>query len=204
MNILKKFKKAIIFSIIVSIILSMVSFDLDCSDVRDKVLRLHIVAASDKKEDQELKLKVRDALLKKGADIFDGTVDIENAVEKITPQISKLQKIASEVIKENGFDYTVSISLKDEFFATRTYGKFTLPAGKYLALRVVIEKGEGHNWWCVMFPAMCLPAARANTDIEAILGKKGMRLISKNPKYEPRFKIIEIIEEIKNYLGCRI
>lgn len=119
MSILKRFKKAIIFSIIISIILSMVSFDLDCSHVRDKVLRLHVVAASDTDKDQQLKLKVRDALLEKSSDIFDGTVDIENAVEKITPQISKLQKIAREVIEKNGFDYTVNISLKEEFFADR-------------------------------------------------------------------------------------
>ena len=178
--------------------LSTVSFDATCREVRGKVLRLHVIAASDSEKDQQLKLKVRDAILEKGAEIFDGSVDIENAVERITPQIGSLEHTAEEVIRKSGLDYTVKITIGEEYFGTRTYGKFTLPAGKYLALKVVIEKGKGHNWWCVMFPALCLPAARANTDVEAILGKKGLRLISKNPKYEPRFKIIEIIEEIRN------
>lgn len=198
MSVYKKIKISIILSLIISIIFSTVSFAFTCENIRENVLRLHVLAASDSEEDQSLKLKVRDSLLAEGADIFDGSVDIENAVEKITPKISFLESVAKKVVAENGFDYDVKITLEKEFFTTRTYDKTTLPAGKYLALRVVIDNGKGHNWWCVMFPALCLPAARANTDVEAVLGKKGTRLVSKNPKYEPRFKIVEIIEEIKN------
>ncbi len=197
MSVYKKIKITVIFSLIFSIVFSTVSFALTCENIRENVLRLHVIAASDSEEDQRLKLKVRDALLKDGADIFDGSVNIENALEKITPQIPRLEETAERVIRENGFGYDVKITLKKEFFTTRTYEKTTLPAGKYLAFRVVIDSGKGHNWWCVMFPALCLPAARANTDIEAVLGEKGTRLVSKNPKYEPRFKIVEIIEEIK-------
>lgn len=198
MSVYKKIKISIILSLIISIIFSTVSFAFTCEKIRESVLRLHVLAASNSEEDQSLKLKVRDALLAEGADIFDGSVDIENAIEKITPKISFLESVAKKVVAENGFDYDVKITLEKEFFTTRTYDKTTLPAGKYLALRVVIDNGKGHNWWCVMFPALCLPAARANTDVEAVLGKKGTRLVSKNPKYEPRFKIVEIIEEIKN------
>lgn len=198
MSICKKIRISVITALIISIALSTVSFAFTCESIRENVLRLHVLAASDSKEDQTLKLKVRDALLKEGADIFDGSIDIKNAVEKITPKISFLESVAEKVVTENGFDYDVKITLKEEFFTTRTYDKTTLPAGKYLALRVVIDSGKGHNWWCVMFPALCLPAARANTDIEAVLGEKGTRLVSKNPKYEPRFKIVEIIEEIRN------
>lgn len=198
MPLYKKIKLSVIISLILSIVLSTVSFAFACENIRENVLRLHVLAASDSEEDQQLKLKVRDALLKEGADIFDGSVNIENAARKIVPKIPRLEETAERIIRENGLDYDVKITLKKEFFATRTYEKITLPAGKYLALRVVIDSGKGHNWWCVMFPALCLPAARANTDVEAILGEKGTRLVSKNPKYEPRFKIIEIIEEIKN------
>ena len=198
MSLNKKIKISVIFSIVFSIIFSTVSFAVTCENIRENVLRLHVLAASDSEEDQRLKLKVRDAILAESSDIFDGSVDMENAVERITPKLSEIQKTAEKVIRENGFDYSVKVSLKEEFFTTRTYDKTTLPAGRYLALRVVIDSGKGHNWWCVMFPALCLPAARANTDIEAVLGEKGTRLVSKNPKYEPRFKVIEIIEEIKN------
>lgn len=198
MSLNKKIKISVIFSIVFSIIFSTVSFAVTCENIRENVLRLHVLAASDSEEDQRLKLKVRDAILAESSDIFDGSVDMENAVERITPKLSEIQKTAERIIRENGFDYSVKVSLKEEFFTTRTYGKTTLPAGRYLALRVIIDSGKGHNWWCVMFPALCLPAARANTDIEAVLGEKGTRLVSKNPKYEPRFKVIEIIEEIKN------
>ena len=109
------------------------SFDATCREVRGKVLRLHVIAASDSEKDQQLKLKVRDAILKKGAEIFDGSVDIENAVEKITPQIDLLEHTAEEVIRKNGLDYTVKITIGEEYFGTRTSGQFTLPAGKYLA-----------------------------------------------------------------------
>ena len=162
------------------------------------MLRLHVIAASDSDEDQALKLKVRDAVLKEGEDIFNGSVNIDNAVQKITPEIERLSIAAKKVINENGFDYDVKVTLGREFFTTRTYENITLPAGRYLAVRVVIDKGAGHNWWCVMFPPLCLPAAEASTDIDDVLTDKGVKLVEKNPKYEPRFKIIELIEKIKD------
>lgn len=198
MSVFKKLRITVIAAVIFSLIMSTVSFAFTCENIRENVLRLHILAASDSEEDQRLKLKVRDALLKEGADIFDGSVTIDNAVEKITPEIRRLTRAAERIIKKNGYDYPVKITIKEEFFGTRTYEKTTLPAGKYLALRVIIDSGKGHNWWCVMFPALCLPAARADADVEAVLGEKGTRLVSKNPKYEPRFKIVEIIENLKN------
>ena len=185
-------------AIIISLILNIAGFAYTCEDVRENVLRLHVIAASDSDEDQALKLKVRDAVLKEGEDIFNGSVNIDNAVQKITPEIERLSTAAKKVINENGFDYDVKVTLGREFFTTRTYENITLPAGRYLAVRVVIDKGAGHNWWCVMFPPLCLPAAEASTDIDDVLTDKGVKLVEKNPKYEPRFKIIELIEKIKD------
>ncbi len=197
--ILKKIKLSIALGIILSIVLNITGFALECDDIRDKVLRLHIIAASNSDEDQNLKYKVRDAVLLAGAEIFDGSVNIENAVEKITPRLEYLETVAEKTVKDNGFDYDVNVALSKEFFPTRTYEKATLPAGKYLALRVVIDSGEGKNWWCVMFPSLCLPAAVAQTDLDDVLDEKGVRIVEKNPKYEPRFKIIEWIEKLKNF-----
>lgn len=198
MKLSRKIELAIIFGVIFSILLNVAGFAHDCENIRENVLRLHVIAASDSEEDQRLKLKVRDTVLLTGADIFDGSVNVENAVEKLTPQLKKLELAAENTVKENGFDYDVSVTLSNEFFTTRTYDNVTLPAGKYLAVRVVIEKGEGQNWWCVMFPSLCLPAARVETGIDDVLNENGVRIVEKNPKYEPRFKIIEWIEKIKN------
>lgn len=197
MTLKRKFELSVCIALIISICFSMVSFARTSEKVRDDVLRLHVIANSDTKEDQNLKLKVRDAVLRVGADIFDGSVDMENAVAKITPQLEKLKETAERVIRENGFDYSVKVMLSREYFTTRTYDTVTLPAGIYLALRVLIGEGAGHNWWCVMFPPMCLPAADKTDKIEEVLNYEEATLVEKNPKYEVRFKVLELYEELK-------
>lgn len=202
MNLRRKFEISVSLALVISVIFSIVSFAKTSERIRGDVLRLHVIANSDSMEDQRLKLKVRDAVLAEGAEIFDGSVDIDNAVERITPEIPKLQQIAENVIKTNGFDYSVKVMLSREYFSTRTYDTVTLPAGKYLALRIVIGTGEGHNWWCVMFPAMCLPAADKHREIDTVLDSGEVKLVEKNPKYEVRFKVVELYEELKNKIHC--
>ena len=105
-------------------------------------------------------------------------------------------------MNQAGFDYDVKISLSNEYFTTRTYETVTLPAGKYLALRVVIGSGEGHNWWCVMFPPMCVPAADKKDEIEKCILREGnKKLVESKPKYEPRFKVVEIYEQLKEIIS---
>ncbi len=196
---LKLFEISLLAGFLISIIFSITSFASTCNEIRTDVLRLHVIANSDSQEDQQLKLKVRDALLKEGKNIFNGSVTRENAEEKIRKEKEKLEDTAKTVIKENGFDYNVEITVTEEFFNTRTYEKVTLPAGKYMAVRVLIGESAGKNWWCVMFPPLCIPAAQ--TDINLFLDEKEVRLVETNPKYEPRFKIVEIYESIKNHLN---
>ena len=104
-------------------------------------------------------------------------------------------------MNQAGFDYDVKISLSNEYFTTKTYETVTLPAGKYLALRVVIGSGEGHNWWCVMFPPMCVPAADKKDEIENVFSEKEIKLVESKPKYEPRFKVVEIYEQLKEIIS---
>lgn len=196
---LKLFEISLLAGFLISIIFSITSFASTCKEIRTDVLRLHVIANSDSQEDQQLKLKVRDALLKEGKNIFNGSVTRENAEEKIRKEKEKLEDTAKTVIKDNGFDYNVEITVTEEFFNTRTYEKVTLPAGKYMAVRVLIGESAGKNWWCVMFPPLCIPAAQ--TDINLFLDEKEVRLVETNPKYEPRFKIVEIYESIKNHLN---
>ena len=192
-NILKIVLAAVL---IVACVANIVAFAAECENVRRDVLRLHVVADSDSELDQQLKLLVRDAILEKGSELFDGTVTAQAAQQIITPRISELEAIAEEVLRSNGCDNEVTVTVQEEYFATRSYEQFTMPAGVYMAVRVNIGSAQGQNWWCVMFPPLCLPAA--TSDADAFFTEDEMKIISASPEYEPRFKIVEIIESLKN------
>ncbi len=193
-----KIKVAVSLAVVAAFVFNVAGFAADCAEVRRDVLRLHVVGASDSDFDQNLKLKVRDAVLEKGGAIFDGSVTANEAEKIITPRVDELKAAAEAVLLENGCDYTVDITVGEEYFATRCYENFTMPAGVYTAVRVNIGSAEGKNWWCVMFPPLCLPAA--TVDADAFFTDDEMKIVSSSPKYEPRFKIVEIIESIKNKL----
>lgn len=197
MSLSKKIRISLSVGIIIAVVFSIFSFAKTSDEIRSDVLRLHVIANSDSSVDQNLKLRLRDHILQEGKDIFDGSVNVENAVRKIEPRIGELEKSAESFVRDAGFDYKVKITLSEEYFTTRTYETVTLPAGKYLALRVVIGSGSGHNWWCVMFPPMCVPAADKKDEIENVFNNEEIKLVESKPKYEPRFKIIEIYEQIK-------
>lgn len=192
-----KIRISIAIGIVTAVIFSICSFAKTSEEIRSDVLRLHVIANSDSSVDQNLKLRLRDYILEEGEDIFDGSVNVENAVKKIEPKLAELENSAETFVKNAGFDYDVKITLSNEYFTTRTYESVTLPAGKYLALRVVIGSGEGHNWWCVMFPPMCVPAADKKDEIENVFTDKEIKLVESKPKYEPRFKVVEIYEQIR-------
>lgn len=198
-----KIRISIAIGIVTAVIFSICSFAKTSEEIRSDVLRLHVIANSDSSVDQNLKLRLRDYILEEGEDIFDGSVNVENAVKKIEPKLAELEKSAETFVKNAGFDYDVKITLSNEYFATRTYESVTLPAGKYLALRVVIGSGEGHNWWCVMFPPMCVPAADKKDEIENVFTDKEIKLVESKPKYEPRFKVVEIYEQIRETISER-
>ena len=198
-----KIRISIAIGIVTAVIFSICSFAKTSEEIRSDVLRLHVIANSDSSVDQNLKLRLRDYILEEGEDIFDGSVNVENAVKKIEPKLAELQKSAETFVKNAGFDYDVKITLSNEYFTTRTYESVTLPAGKYLALRVVIGSGEGHNWWCVMFPPMCVPAADKKDEIENVFTDKEIKLVESKPKYEPRFKVVEIYEQIRETISER-
>lgn len=201
MSLSKKIKISITVGIVVAILFSICSFAKTSEEIRSDVLRLHVIANSDTSVDQNLKLRLRDYILQEGKDIFNGSVNVENAVEKIEPVLPELEKSAKAFVNQAGFDYDVKISLSNEYFTTRTYETVTFPAGKYLALRVVIGSGEGHNWWCVMFPPMCVPAADKKDEIENVFSEKEIKLVESKPKYEPRFKVVEIYEQLKEIIS---
>lgn len=177
---------------------SVGAFAYNCSRVRSDVLRMHVIANSDCSADQQLKLMVRDAVLERGAQLFDGTVTADEARRKIEPHKAELEAAAREVIERAGYDYPVSVNVVNEYFATRCYGSLTMPAGRYTAVKVVIGEGAGHNWWCVMFPPLCLPAAQdRGGNLDAFFDEGELKVVESSGRYEPRFKIVEIIEKLK-------
>lgn len=193
-----------VFSVALALYMSFscTYFSASAEGVRESVVRLHILANSDSAEDQQVKLKVRDALLRKNTSLLTEGVNTENAREYFENSKDELLKTAQAVLKENGFDYGVRITLEKEYFETRKYGDLTFPAGEYMALRVVLGKGEGHNWWCVMFPPLCVPAADGiETDEKNTADyfpRSGEELINGGRKYVIKFKVLEIFEEIKS------
>lgn len=200
----RMFEISVAFGLVIAIAFSIIGFGAECENIRQDVVRLHILANSDSEEDQQVKLIVRDALLNSGKELFSGIVNVDNAEQCLETQKQELVEIANKVLAENGFDYKAQIYLTEEYFSTRTYEDFTLPAGEYLALKVILGRGEGHNWWCVMFPPLCLPAASENADIDAVFGENGAEIVGGTSKYEMRFKIVEIFENLKYKLSCVI
>ena len=174
------------------------AFSYNCNEIRSNVIRLHVIANSDSETDQNIKLKVRDAVLQGSADIFDGSTTIDNAVDKIVPNIDTIITTAEKVIKINGKTYSATAELTTEYFDTRVYdNNITLPAGKYLALKIVLGEGKGQNWWCIMFPALCLPAVTENSDINMAFSDIQTKIIANDGRYRIKFKIVEILEKIK-------
>ena len=194
--------KAIDISVFVTLIICIIatiSFENDCKGIREDVLRLHVIANSDKEYDQELKLKVRDAVLKSGKTVFSGSEDIISAENRIAVSKNILLNSARETIQSLGYNYDVKIELARSYFPTRTYDDITLPAGYYKAVRIIIGEGKGKNWWCIMFPPLCLPAATNKKDIiDGFLTEKEMKIVTSSPEYEVRFWLVEKYYELKN------
>lgn len=194
-----KIEISLLIALILCGILNINAFSEQCDNIRNKMLRMHVIANSDTDEDQALKLQVRDAVLSAGNEIFDGSVTSNEAKDKIAPYIKYLESVALETIKNKGYDYDVKITVEKEYFNTRTYdNSITLPAGYYTAVKVVIGEGKGQNWWCVMFPPMCLPTATAECEISEVLTDVETEIVTESEKYKIRFKIVEFLEEIFN------
>ena len=175
-------------------------------DIANSVFRLHVIANSDSKEDQELKLKVRDALLSYMNTLAKDCSSKEEVVALAKEHQEEFKKIAEQVINDNGFSYPVTIQIGDSNFPTKTYGDISLPAGTYDALRVQIGDAKGQNWWCVMFPPLCF--VDVSTGVVPDESKKEMQenlndeeydLISKtdNNEIHFKFKLIEFFQNLK-------
>ena len=170
----------------------------------DRVVRLHILANSDSEEDQVLKLQVRDRVLDRAAEILTESADRAAAEHALRAALPELESLAADEIALRGYDYPVTAELADTAFPTREYDGFALPAGRYLALRLVIGAGEGHNWWCVVFPPLCTAVSSdlAQTAMAAGLTEDDVQLITESESgYVLKFKSIELWESLRARLA---
>ena len=169
-----------------------------------KVIRLHVIANSDSPEDQALKLRVRDRVLARAQEILEQSADMEQAEQALTAALPELTREARETLAAEGCTQPVQARLEPAEFPTKDYDGFSLPAGKYLALRVIIGEGRGQNWWCVVFPPLCTAAACDWQDAgrDAGLAKDDLSLMAEEDAgYELRFRSVELWEMLRQWLG---
>ncbi len=184
----------LIFTLSVSF-LDFMEFEKSLDNIEENVLRLHIIANSDSEKDQSLKLMVRDGILSEYSDVFKNLDGIDEIVSTAKEHLSEIEKTAEKIIRENGFFYDVSCEVVKMDFDKKDYESFTMPKGFYNALRIKIGKAEGKNWWCVMYPPLCIPAT-TEPDLSEYLTEEEIDIITNPKRYEVRFKCVEIYEKI--------
>ncbi len=202
-----KKKSSIILLVILSFsfMITLCTSFLNCSkeklysykEVKDIVIRFHVLANSDTNEDQNLKLKVRDAVINYLNPYLKDVEDKEESRRIIEDNQERVMEIAKEVIKNEGYNYDVTTEFGYENFPEKSYGNITLPQGNYEAFRVIIGKGEGHNWWCVMFPSLCfIDVSKGEVEQKESKDKLDKAVEEgKNEEVEIKFKFLEFIEK---------
>lgn len=195
--------------------MSSESDDVFVSRISKKLIRFHVIANSDSKEDQSLKLKIRDKILAYISPKLKVSSSLDESRKILKENDEEVKKIALKVIKDNGYDYSVSTTFGREDFPVKTYGNITLPQGNYEAYRVIIGSGKGKNWWCVMFPPLCfvditkgqIAYDKNEKEMKRVLSDKDYKRINnedksnnKDKKIVYTFKIKEVIDDIVNKL----
>ena len=169
-----------------------------------KMIRLHVIANSDSGADQALKLQVRDRVLDFTTAVLRTSKDMADAQNRLNGALPQIEALAAREIGDQGYRYAVSARLEETEFPLKEYDGFALPGGKYLALRIIIGEGGGHNWWCVVYPPLCTAAATdlEETAIAAGLGEDDVSLITEeNTGYVLRFHSMELWESLRQWLG---
>ena len=188
--------------------------ELNYNDIKDKLIRFHVIANSDADEDQNLKLKVRDKVVEALSEKLSNVSSLEEAEKVLEENIDYVNEIAKEVIEENNYTYEVNTMLSYENFPDKVYGDCVFPQGNYEAFRVIIGEGKGQNWWCVMFPSLCFVDESKNSvdssdleeEIENIEPKSNEKTNEDKEKNKEssnvkngvkfKFKIVEVIKDI--------
>lgn len=175
----------------------------DKQTLNEQIIRLHVVADTDDPADQELKLQVRDEILRLVHAIKEGASSKEEALTRLREQLPALEEAANAVLSKEGKEYHAAVTLDEEAFPTRFYDTFSLPAGIYDSLRVTIGSGQGKNWWCVVFPDLCMPATSAeveDTAVAAGFSDTLSKTLTRQEGYEIRFLVLDCFGKLQNFL----
>ena len=195
--------RIVVLALLISFCLEGWSISRDHGKLTDDLIRLHVVAASDTAEDQQVKLQVRDAVISFVDEAMTHVMTPEEAKEWEESNLPGIQQAANDVLAQLGSAYEAVVTFTREAFPRRDYDTFSLPAGVYQSLRSTLGPGDGHNWWCVVFPTLCLPAAGEDTEsvaagagfsdtlTDTVTGKQG---------YQVRFYFLDVLGKIENFL----
>ena len=193
--VMKKIQAAAAIGLILAIAWgNFASFREHLQALHSDVLRLHILANSDSQEDQKLKLLVRDELLRHSEELFCGCDTLEEMKQRAQEERETIRLLAQQVLSAHGCTDKVTVQLVQMDFDERQYEEITMPAGAYDALRILIGRGEGHNWWCVMYPPLCLPAASAETYFD----EETAAILTEPERFEVRFRCVELWQELQD------
>lgn len=198
---LKLLRRAILLTLVVGAVYMVYVFK-DRKVLNDQIIRLHVVGASDSAEDQNTKLLVRDAVLNKLRELTSEAASKKQVQQILSQNLAVLQDAANQVLQQVGSPQSANVTLQKEAFGTRVYDTFSLPAGVYDSLRIVIGAGEGRNWWCVVFPGLCVPAASEEVEDVAVSAgfseELGKTLTGEEP-YEIRFLLLDWLGRVENF-----
>lgn len=191
--------RALVCGFVLAALCSFFPFAAACGQLPRDVVRLHVVANSNGAEDQAVKLLVRDAVLEEAARWYQGAGSMEEASSQLCTHLQSIAGAARQVLGEQGVGYSATAQMTEMYFPTRDYGDFRLPAGRYRTLRVTLGEGAGKNWWCVVFPSLCLPAA---TQEEALLTlPEGERQVVEGGQgVQVKLKAVELWESLREWL----
>lgn len=204
---LRRWELALLLGVAIAALVG-VWLDRSQSDLADQVIRLHVLANSDTQADQALKLKVRDRVLAAAAEYFVPGATLAETRETLTVHLADIAAAGADQVAAEGYRYPVTVSLEDNcWFPTKAYTDFALPAGNYTALRVVIGEGGGQNWWCVVFPPLCLGSVSETSAQTALSGGFSQDQVSlitgEDQGYVVKFKAMELWEEFQHWLSGR-
>lgn len=194
--------KVLLSAFLVTALFTMFPFAASSQQLSAQVMRLHVLANSNSPEDQQMKLKVRDAVLKEAAKWYEGAASLEEANCAVCTHLQSIEKAAENLLREEGVREEVSVCVGDRYFSTRSYENLRLPAGKYRTLEVRLGEGKGRNWWCIVFPALCLPGAEVREEEENVLSEipqAQRKEFQSSEGYEVKFKLLEWYEAMMDF-----
>lgn len=211
----KNERKIVFLSLGIGMLLTIIFTAVSYSDtiqggIAKEVVRFHVLANSNSDEDQALKLKVRDGILKQFRPLLNSSASFDETKKLLSDNIEHITECAEKIIKENGYDYCIAAKVTKSIFPTKEYGDIVFPAGEYEALRIEIGEAKGNNWWCVMFPPLCYVditqgkvSNKAKDELKNILSDEEYDIVanykaSGAPSIKVKFKIVELWQKIKN------